>query len=138
MSLNEKFNLVKSEMEIKNTKYLANSEAALMFVLNHFDTLRTYQKYRTRSQFRRHVIDLLDKEYGKGNYSNKDVLKVMDKNLYFSSPFYFFASLFFMGIADVCLNYMVDSHYMLIFNFIIIVVGTLFLTVILDMWKMKG
>lgn len=138
MSLIEQFDIIKADMELKNEIKAKNSEAALVFVLNHLETLRQYKSYRTRSQFRSHVIDLLNKQYGDGNYSKDDVLKVMSKNGYYSSPVYFFTSFFIMALIDGAVNYFFPNPYLLIVNLAIMTVGTLGLTVIMDMWKMKG
>lgn len=138
MSLNERFDGIKNDMSEKDELLNRNTEAALVFIINHFETLKTYKEYRTRSQFRSHVIKLLDGEYGAGNYSNRDVLRLMDKEGYYSSFVYFFVSVVVMAIITVALNYFLDSQYMVIFNCLIMFVGSLILTTVLEMWRMKG
>lgn len=138
MSLNDRFDVIKSDMCSKNELLNSNTESALVFLINHFETLRTYKSYRTRSQFRSHIIDLLNKEYGAGNYSKSDVLRVMDKEGYYSSVVYFFISMVIMMLITLALNYFLESTYMIIFNCLFVFVGTLILTTVLDMWRMKG
>lgn len=138
MSLNERFDGIKNDICAKDELINKNTESALVFMMNHFDTLKVYKAYRTRSQFRSHIIKLLDGEYGDNNYSKRDVLRLMDKEGYYSSFVYFLVSLAIVSSITWGLNYFLDSQYMMIFNCLIIVVGTLILTTVLDMWRMKG
>lgn len=137
MNLNERFDVIKGDIESKENVFSKNTEMALVFIINHFDTLISYKNYRSRTQFRSHIVNILDNEYGASNYSKNDVLKLMSKKGYYSSAVYFFTSLISVGLVVAIIHYFIPSDYLIIFDLLFLIVGTLAMTVILDMWGMK-
>lgn len=136
-NLNLKFDSIKNDIEVKDVRFKASTEAALVFLINHFDTLKKYKSYRTRTAFREHIINLLDNEYGKDNYSHDDIYQFMNKKGYFSAYVYFLLSIVIMSLLIFPQYYIFNFDYLTIFNYLFVFVGSFILNYLLDSWGME-